>query len=67
MTVTQKLFKILSGHDVAKGRTDGQTDGRTDRRHTIICPKFYFGHIKINNGKKNNNININKDIYLEFI
>jgi len=36
MTVTHKLFKILSGHDVANGRTDrrtdGQTDGRTDRR-----------------------------------
>ena len=30
MTVTQKLFKILSGHDVANGRTDGQTDRRTD-------------------------------------
>ena len=26
MTVTQKLFKILSGHDVANGRTDGRTD-----------------------------------------
>jgi len=32
MTVTQKLFKILSGHDVANGRTYRQTDGR----HTII-------------------------------
>jgi len=29
MTVTQKLFKILSGHDVANGQTDGQTDGQT--------------------------------------
>jgi len=38
MTVTQKLFKILSGHDLANGRTDG--------RHTIICPKFHFGRIK---------------------
>jgi len=50
MTVTHKLFKILSGHDVANGRTDGQTDGRTDGqtdgRHTIIRPKFYFGRIK---------------------
>jgi len=42
MTVTHKLFKILSGHDVAYGRTDG----RTDERHTIIRPKFYFGRIK---------------------
>jgi len=42
MNVTQKLFKILSGHDVANGRTDGQTDGR----HTIIRPKFHFGRIK---------------------
>ena len=42
MTVTHKLFKILSGHDVASGRTDGQTD----ERHTIIRPKFYFGRIK---------------------
>jgi len=25
MTVTQKLFKILSKHDVANGRTDGRT------------------------------------------
>jgi len=32
MTVTQKLFKILGGHDVAIGRTDRQTDGRTDGR-----------------------------------
>jgi len=51
MTVTHKLFKILSGHNVANGRTDrqtyGRTDGRTDERHTIICPKFYFGRIKI--------------------
>jgi len=50
MTVTHKLFKILSGHDVANGRadarTDRQTDGRTDERHTIISLKFYFGHIK---------------------
>jgi len=30
MTVAHKLFKILSGHDVANGRTDRQTDGRTD-------------------------------------
>jgi len=30
MTVTHKLFKILSGHDVANGRTDRRTDGRTD-------------------------------------
>jgi len=27
MTVTHKLLKILSGHDVANGRTDGRTDG----------------------------------------
>ena len=32
MTVTQKLFKILSGHDVA--------NGRTDECHTIIRPKW---------------------------
>jgi len=32
MTVTHKLFKILSGHDVANGRTDRQTDGQTDGR-----------------------------------
>ena len=31
MTVTHKLFKILSGHDVANGRTDRQTDGRPHR------------------------------------
>jgi len=53
MTVTHKLFKILNGHDVANGRTDGQTDGRTDGqtdgRHTIIRPKFYFGRIKMIN------------------
>jgi len=51
MTVTHKLFKILSGHYVANGWTDRQTDGRTDEqtdeRHTIIRPKFYFGRIKI--------------------
>jgi len=51
MTVSHKLFKILSGHDVVNGRTDGQTDGRTDgrtdERHTIIRPKFHFGRIKI--------------------
>jgi len=51
MTVNYKLFKILSGHDVANGRTDRQTDGRTDgrtnERHTIIRPKFHFGHIKM--------------------
>ena len=29
MTVTQKLFKILSGHDVANGRTDGRTGRQT--------------------------------------
>jgi len=28
-TVTQKLFKILSGHDVANRRTDRRTDGQT--------------------------------------
>jgi len=33
MTVTHKLFKILSGHDVANGQTYGRTDGQTDR-HT---------------------------------
>ena len=37
MTVTHKLFQILSGHDVANGRTDGRTDrrryGQTDGRH----------------------------------
>jgi len=32
MTVTYKLFKILSGHDVANCRTDGHTEGRTDGR-----------------------------------
>jgi len=42
MTVTQKLFKILSGHDVANRRTDR----RTDRRLTIKRPKFHFGRIK---------------------
>ena len=47
MTVTHKLFKILSGHDVANGRTDRQTDGQTDGGHTIIRPKFYFGRIKM--------------------
>jgi len=47
MTVTQKLFKILSGHDVAYGQMDGRTDGPTDGRHTIIRPKFHFGCIKI--------------------
>ena len=50
MTVTHKLFKILSGHDVDNEQTDRQTDGRTDgqtnERHTIIHPKFYFGRIK---------------------
>ena len=46
MTVTHKLFKILSGHDVANGRTDGRTDGRRDGGHTIIRPKFHFGSIK---------------------
>jgi len=46
MTVSHKLFKILSGHGVANGRTDGQTDGRTDERHTIIRSKFHFGRIK---------------------
>ena len=45
MTVSRKLFKILSGHDVANGRTDRRTDGRTDERHTIILPKFHFGRI----------------------
>ena len=49
MTVNQKLFKILSGQDVANGRTDGRTDrrtdGQTDGAHTIIRPKFYFGRI----------------------
>ena len=34
MTVTHKLFKILSGYDVANGRTDGQTDGRTPYHNT---------------------------------
>jgi len=51
MTVSHTLFKILSGHDVANGRTDrrtdGRTDGRTDERHTIIRPKFHFGRIKM--------------------
>jgi len=32
MPVTQKLFKILSGHDVANGRTDRRTDRQTDGR-----------------------------------
>jgi len=32
MTVTQKLFKIWSGHDVANGRSDRRTDGQTDGR-----------------------------------
>ena len=27
-----KPFKIMSGHDVANGRTDGRTDGQTDRQ-----------------------------------
>jgi len=31
MTVTKKLFKILSGY-VTDGRTDGQTDRQTDGR-----------------------------------
>jgi len=47
MTVTHKLLKILRGHDVANGRTDRRTDGQTDERHTIICPKFHFGRIKM--------------------
>ena len=47
MTVSHKLFKILSGHDVSNGRTDVQTDRRTDERHTIIRPKFHFGRIKM--------------------
>jgi len=34
MTVTKKLFKILSGHDVANGRTDTQTDRRTPYHNT---------------------------------
>jgi len=34
MTVTQKLFKILSGHEVANGRTDGRTVGRTPYHNT---------------------------------
>ena len=42
MTVSHKLIKILSGHGVANGRTDG----RKDERHTIIRPKFHFGRIK---------------------
>ena len=46
MTVTQKLFKILSGNDVANGPTDRRTDGQTDGRHTIIRPNFNFGRIK---------------------
>ena len=34
MTVTHKHFKILSGHDLANGRTDGRTDGRTPYHNT---------------------------------
>jgi len=30
--------------------TDGQTDGQTDGRHTIIRPKFHFGHIVYTHG-----------------
>jgi len=52
MTVTQKLFfKILSGYDVANGRTDRRTDGR--ERHTIIHPQFNFGRTKRNYILKN--------------
>jgi len=44
MAVTHKLFKILSGHDVANGRTDrradGQTDGWTDGRINHYMPPF---------------------------
>ena len=43
MTVTQKLFKILSGHYVANGRTDRQTDGRTDRR----TPYHYTSEVSL--------------------
>jgi len=35
MTVTQTLFKILSGHDVANGQTDRQTDGQTSLRISL--------------------------------
>jgi len=34
MTVTQKLLNILSGHDVANGRTDGPTDRRKPYHNT---------------------------------
>jgi len=27
---------------------EGQTDVQTDERHTIIRPKFHFGHIHCN-------------------
>jgi len=46
MTVTQKLFKILSGHDVANGQTDRRRDRQTDGHHTKIRPKFHFGRKK---------------------
>jgi len=34
MTVTHKLFKILSRHDVANGRTNRRTDGRRPHHNT---------------------------------
>jgi len=55
MTVTQKLFKILSGHDVANGRTDGRTDGWTLYHNTSevslrayknLCFDIIYQHTK---------------------
>ena len=48
MTVNQKLVMILSGHDVANGRTDRRTDRQTDGRTNAIpwIRPFLFGPIK---------------------
>jgi len=50
MTVTHKLFKILSGHDVANGRTDGRTDGRTPYHNTseVLLRAYKNGKIITN-------------------
>ena len=52
MTVTHKLFKILSGHDVANGLIDGRidrpTDGRTPYYNTSgvsLWAYNYRGHL----------------------
>jgi len=49
MTVTHKLFKILSGHDLANRRTDGQTPYHNKSKVSLRAYKnrYFWGNLTV--------------------